>query len=129
MANLITLGVSTDRAINLVIKTKKNDTFSLTITVLENGTAFDLTNYDVATMQVKARKDSSTVVLLLSIADSRLALGGTEGTITFLVAKEDMDITDGTYVYDLEITNTGTGVRETIIEGKFIISADVTRVV
>jgi hypothetical protein len=116
-----------DRALTLNIRVKKNDTFSEEITMLEDGSAFDFTNYDVARMQVKNAKTDAANVLELTILNTRLVLGGALGTITFLVDDADMDITAGTYVYDLEIENTGTGEVETILEGQFIVSQDVTR--
>jgi len=120
--------LSTDRAVELNIKVKKNDTFNPYVTLLENGSAFDFTGYDEANMQIKTRADSDTVILLLTIANSRLTLGGSTGVITFDVAKEDMDMDENIYVYDLEIINTTSGVRETVIEGKFQVTEDVTRV-
>lgn len=120
--------LSSDRSVELNIKTRRNDTFNPFITLLENGAAFDFTNYDEANMQVKTRSDSTDVVLLLNLTNTRLNLGGVTGVITFDVSKEDMDITPATYVYDLEIINTSTGERETVLKGKFQVVNDTTRV-
>ena len=120
--------LKTDRAVELNIIAKRNDTFNPFVTLLENGSAFDFTNYDEANMQIKTVSTSDTVVLLLSILNTRIVLGGSAGTITFAVDKDDMDIAEGTYVYDLEIINTSAGEGETVLEGKFQIVNDVTRV-
>lgn len=120
--------LNTDRAVELNITAKRNDTFNPFVTLLENGTAFDFTGFNEANMQVKSASTSDTVIILMSLANSRLTLGGSTGVITWAVEKEDMDITEGTYVYDLEIINTTSGERETVLVGKFQIVNDVTRV-
>lgn len=120
--------LSTDLAVELNITVKRNDTFNPFVTLLENGTAFDFADFDEANMQVKPVSTSDTVIILMSLANGRLTLGGDTGVITWSVEKEDMDIAEGTYVYDLEILNTTSGERETVLVGKFQIVNDVTRV-
>jgi hypothetical protein len=123
--------LNTDRSVELNIKAKRNDTFNPFVTLLENGSPFDFTGYDEASMQIKTRADSTTVVLLLTIANGGITLGNpdpTDGVITFSISKADMDVEANTYVYDLEIVNTTSGVRETVLDGTFQIVNDVTRV-
>jgi hypothetical protein len=78
-------------------------------------------------MQVKSDSESETSVIEMTIANSRLALGGTAGTITWDVDDSDMDITPNSYIYDLEVYNSTTDNRETVLRGKFIVNADVSR--
>lgn len=116
----------TARAVELNITVKRNDSFNPYITLLENGVPFDFSDYSVANMEVRSKSDS-TIILTLTIANGRITLGGTAGTITFNVAKEDMNLTPGAYDYDLEVINSS-GVKETILEGLFMVKDDVTKV-
>lgn len=116
----------TARAVELNITVKRNDSFNPYITLLENGVPFDFSDYSIANMEVRSKSDS-TIILTLTIDNGRITLGGTTGTITFSVAKEDMNLTPGTYDYDLEVINSS-GVKETILEGLFMVKDDVTKV-
>jgi hypothetical protein len=118
-----------DRAIRMDITAKRNDSFSPYVTILENGVPLDLSGYDVATMQVKTDSEDEDIVLTASLADGRILLedGGNVGRITWDIDDDDMDIEPNTYVYDLELYNTSSDYRETVLEGKFIVNADVTR--
>lgn len=77
-------------------------------------------------MQVRDSHNSTTVVLELTTENSRITLGGSLGTITLNVLASITElIPDKEYVYDLELIY-GTNVYR-IIEGKFIVTPEVTR--
>jgi hypothetical protein len=57
-----------------------------------------------------------------------LTLGGSAGTIVInITAAQTTALTSGTYVYDLELTSGG-GVVTRILEGKFVITPEVTQI-
>jgi hypothetical protein len=88
-------------------------------------TAMDLSGY---TALMEVRDSSDTLVLTLSTANSRIALGGAEGTITLTVDDADTEALDpGTYDYDLTLTSSG-GTTTRLIEGVFTVKAAVTQV-
>jgi hypothetical protein len=78
-------------------------------------------------MQVRSTAASSTIVLELTTANSRITLGGTAGTVDLLVAANvTAALTPGLYVYDLELVSGGGEVTR-LIEGNFNVKAEVTR--
>ena len=119
--------IKTDRAFPLNWEIRRNDSIDTYITMLINGSPYDFTNYDVATMQVKTDTETDTIIFTASIANSKLTLGTTDGIITFDFSSEDMNLEPNTYIYDLEIYSTALDRRETILKGKFIVNPDVTR--
>ena len=85
----------------------------------------NITSY-TAKMQVRSTAASATVILELTHI-SGITINGAAGTLTLLVDASTMSgITPATYVYDLEITAPSTKVTR-LIEGKFIVKAEVTR--
>lgn len=102
-------------------------TFKRTITWTNQARVpYNLTGY-TARMQVRSTIDSSTVILELTTANSRISLGGTAGTVNLLVsATTTAALTPGLYVYDLELVSGGGEVTR-LIEGNFNVRAEVTR--
>jgi hypothetical protein len=102
-------------------------TFSRTITWTDSAkNAINITGYS-ARMQVRSAATSSTVVLELTTANSRISLGGVAGTVTLTVdAATTANLTPALYVYDLELVSGG-GVVTRLIEGNFNVKAEVTR--
>ena len=100
--------------------------FSTTINVTNiNGMPIDLTTY-TARMQVREKYTSPSAVVNITTENGGITLGGEEGTIDLdinatatsnLVAKE--------YVYDLELVSSSVVTR--LIEGKFIVTPEVTK--
>jgi hypothetical protein len=89
-------------------------------------TPFNLTSF-TARMQVRSAVTSSTVVLELTTANSRIVLGGAAGTVELTVpASTTAALTPGLYVYDLELASAGGEVTR-LIEGNFNVRAEVTR--
>jgi len=78
-------------------------TFSRQLTWLDDSSsAVNLTGY-TARMQVRETVESSSTLLSLTTENSRIALGGTAGTITLTVTAADTAaVVAGHYVYDLE---------------------------
>lgn len=99
-------------------------TFQKTLTYKIDNSAIDLSGYD-ARLQVREFHYSDDPVVSLSSGNG-ITLGGSAGTIDVLI---DADTTAGfdagNYVYDLELVVSGTVTR--IIEGKFIVTPEVTR--
>lgn len=100
-------------------------TFSRTLTYKADNVAVNLTGFS-ARMQVRKNvTDSSTILSLVS--PTNITLGGAAGTITVTVTATAMAaVAAGTYVYDLEIES-GSGIVTRLIEGKFIVTPEVTR--
>lgn len=100
-------------------------TFDKTFSVALDGTPKDLTNFSAA-LQVRETFDSTTPVVSLTNG-SGITLGGVLGTINVIVSSSATSaIPAGYYSYDLEITS-GAGVRDRLLEGKFVVTPEVTR--
>ena len=100
-------------------------TFDRTFTIKVDGVALNLTGYSAA-MQVRETYDSTTPLISLTNG-SGITLGGTAGTIGVVISSTaSAAITDGYYSYDLEITSGG-GVRDRLLQGKFVVTPEVTR--
>lgn len=106
---------------------EKGATFSKVITYKDsNGNAIDLTGY-TARMHIRETVDSADTILELTTENSRITLGGVNGTITLSIADSDTTtITQKKAFYDLEIISSG-GVVTRLIRGDITISNEVTR--
>jgi hypothetical protein len=101
-------------------------TYSQVITYKDNGVAVNLTGY-TARMQVRATLESASTLVELTTANSRIALGGTAGTITLTISATDTAaLTSGRGVYDLELVS-GSGIVTRLLQGVATISRNVTR--
>lgn len=101
-------------------------TFSRVIRYKEDGSNVNLTGY-TARMQIRPTAASATTTLSLTTENSRIALGGTAGTITLSISATDTAaITAGRYVYDLELVSAG-GIVTRLLQGMVTVSANVTR--
>lgn len=100
-------------------------TFDRTFTISVSNSPMNLTGYSAA-MQVRETFDSSSTVVSLTNG-SGITLGGTAGTIAVVISSTaSAAIADGYYSYDLEITSGG-GVKDRILQGKFVVTPEVTR--
>lgn len=100
-------------------------TFDKTFSVALDGVPKDLTGFSAA-LQVRETFDSTTPVVSLTNG-SGITLGGVLGTINVIVSSSATSaIPAGYYSYDLEITS-GAGVRDRLLEGKFVVTPEVTR--
>lgn len=88
------------------------------------GSAFDLTGY-TARMQVRETYDSTAALVSLTTG-SGITLGGTAGTIQWVISSTaSAALPDGNFVYDLELVNNNEVTR--LIQGKFTVTPEVTR--
>lgn len=103
----------------------QGSTFSRTLVYKANDAVVNLTGYS-ARMQVRKNvNDTSTLLSLISPTD--ITINGVNGSVTITVSATAMAaMPAGTFVYDLEIVS-GSGVVTRLIEGKFIVSPEVTR--
>lgn len=107
------------------ITAEQGSTFTFNFTVKTNGTAWNLTSY-TARMQVRPTIESTSTLLSLTTG-SGITLGGAAGTVSITATAAQMaDIQAGRHVYDVELVSAG-GVVTRIIEGKFVVKAEVTR--
>ena len=103
-------------------------TFSKTLTLRGSDNALtNLTGYTTAEMDLRSDEDSSSEVLTLTVANGRVAFGGSAGTVTLTITASDtasMSASDG--VYDLIIGNSA-GVKFKILEGTYSVRRGVSR--
>ena len=100
-------------------------TFSQELTWLVNEVPVNLTGF-LARMQVREKHTSPTTVLSL-VSPSNITLGASAGTIDINVsASATAQLVPKEYVYDVEMVSSSNIVSR-IIEGKFIVTPEVTR--
>ena len=103
-------------------------TFSKTLTLKDSSdTLINLTGYAGGEMDLRTHHDSSSAFLTLTTSNSRMALGGTAGTVTLTISASDtsgLDIQDG--VYDLELTDGNSNIYR-ILEGTFQVRPQVSK--
>ena len=101
-------------------------TFSRVIKWKADGSLVNLTGY-IARAQIRPTAASATTTLSLTTENTRIALGGTAGTITLSISATDTAaLTAGRYVYDLELVSAG-GIVTRLLQGIVTVSANVTR--
>lgn len=102
----------------------QGSTFDLTMTYYVDDEPVNLTTYS-AKMQVRENYSSSNVIVELS-SDNDLITLHSDGRIVLTISDH---VTEGfiakDYVYDLELGQNGNVHR--IIEGKFVVTPEVTR--
>jgi hypothetical protein len=93
-----------------------------------NGTPVNLAGYSGA-LQMRSYPDASTAVLsLTSAAGGGITITAITGLVAIsATAAQTRAIDEGTYYYDLEITDTFTGVVTRLVQGQAVVSAEVTR--
>lgn len=102
-------------------------TFKRTITWKDSaGNPVNVTGY-TGRMQIRATVDSPTIIHTLTVANGQITLGGAAGTVTLNIPDETtatFTFTDA--VYDLELES-GTGDVTRLLEGRLVLSKEVTR--
>jgi len=92
-----------------------------------NGTPVNLTNY-TAQFQVRSTPQSPTAVLSLATGGQGIVITGASGLVALRATNVQTGLIDeGSYVYDLEITDPVTSTVTRLIQGQAIVSAQVTR--
>ena len=99
----------------------KNDTKTITCTVTSGGTAKDLTDYTMK-MTLKVNKADIEYVLQKTATIS----APLTGVGIFDISSTDSALTARTYYYDVEIYNSTTGDKKTVILDTFGILQDLT---
>ena len=103
-------------------------TFGQTLTLKDSSDAVvNLSGYASAEMDLRLHSDSSTTIITLTTANSRITLGGSNGTVTLSISATDtasLSVGDG--VYDLELVD-GSGNVFRILEGTFTIRGNVSK--
>lgn len=103
-------------------------TFGQTLTLKDSSdTLINLTGYTSAEMDLRETPESSSEVLTLTTANSRIALGGSAGTVTLSIAAADTaNLTAGDGVFDLEVVDGSSRVYR-ILEGTYTIRRNISR--
>ena len=102
-------------------------TFGRTLTLKDSSDALvNLTGY-AAEMDLRFNKDDSAEILTLTVANSRIALGGAAGTVVLTISATDTgNLSVGDGVYDLKLT-AGDGTVSRIMEGTFSVRGNTSR--
>ena len=103
-------------------------TFGKTLTLKDSsGALVNLTGYSAAEMDLRYNADDSSEIITLTNSNSRIALGGSAGTVTLSISATDTgNLSVGDGVYDLKITS-GSGDVFRILEGTFSVRGSVSR--
>lgn len=92
----------------------------------DDGTVIDLSGY-TARMQVRSTVESATAIVSLTTANGRIEIDGPLGTVTLILTATETDaLPAAAYLYDLELVS-GTGDVQRLLEGRFVVSRNVTR--
>lgn len=103
-------------------------TFSRTLTWTDAArNPINITSY-TARMHVRSLVTSSTTIIELTTANGRIAISNaTAGQVTLTISAADTAaIPADKYVYDLELVSPQ-GVVNRLVEGNFVVKAEVTR--
>lgn len=104
------------------IVAKQGATYNLNFTVETDGTPWNLTGYTFA-MQVRRSTSSNTTLLNITSATMN-----SSGEVSVTVSADTMNgVPAGRWVYDIELTAGSGGTVTRILEGRFIVSPQVTR--
>lgn len=101
-------------------------TFFKQITYTIDDVPVNLTGY-IARMQVRETYSSPNFIVELTTENGGIALGAALGTIELVIDSADTTLfLPREYVYDLELVSGGGEVYR-LIEGKFVVTPEVTR--
>lgn len=104
------------------IVAEQGATFKLNFRIETDGTPWDLTDYTFAMQVRRSANDANT---LLDLTDATLtSLGHVSVTVD---AATMSDVPAGRWVYDIELTAGSGGEVTRILEGRFIVTAQVTQ--
>jgi hypothetical protein len=120
--------VNLDISSRLDITCRKNDTFSLDLNVKDaSGTAIDLSLYEFKMEVRSSTDDSGTPVVASANVTATKNADSTTGKLNLKVSATNMNITAGTYVYDLQTTLLASpNTVQTWLFGTFTVNEDVT---
>tara|TARA_X000001388_G_scaffold15815_1_gene9723 strand:- start:684 stop:1034 length:351 start_codon:yes stop_codon:yes gene_type:complete len=102
-------------------------TFELTVTIKESGSAKDLSSYS-ARAQLRKSKESSTSVVFTCDRDGAGSALSDTGVVTMgLTPAQTNSLTEGKYLYDLEIFTANDAIVNRIIQGSATVNRGITR--
>jgi len=103
----------------------QGSTFSKQLTWTVDDEPVNLDTY-TARMQVREKHSSKIAIVDINTENGGISLGGNQGTISLYISDEETEnIVAKDYVYDLEMISASEVTR--IVEGKFIVTPEVTR--
>ena len=119
---------------NVAIATRSGSQFTVTNpatgTYISGGVAYapvNLTGYTSA-LQLRSLPNDATAALTLTTENGGIAITALTGTIAVsATAAQTRAIDEGYYYYDLEITQTATGIVTRVAQGQILVSAEITR--
>ena len=117
-------------AAELNITIKKADTASILATLTDpnnSDAAVDLSAYDELLMQVKQQKALGTSIFELTLSNGLSVTGVSSNELTIDITPNQATMDAATYFYDVQGTNTTSGLVRTVLTGSFIVSDDVSR--
>ena len=102
-------------------------TFKHTLTLKDpSGTLINLGGYS-AEMDLRKNQDDASDVISLTVANNRVAMGGSAGTITLEVSATDTsNLLVGDGVYDIDLTD-ASGKVDRLLAGTYSIRGNVSR--
>jgi hypothetical protein len=119
---------------NVAITSRTSSSFTITNpstgTYISGGVAYAPVNLSgcTAALQLRSLPNDPTAALTLTTANGGIAITALTGTIAVsATATQTRAIDEGYYYYDLEVTNTASGVVTRIAQGQILVSAEITR--
>lgn len=104
----------------------QGSTFNQELTYSINAVNVNLSGY-TARMQIRTSHTATATLLSLTTENGGITLGGSNGTISLnIAAATTAGFIPKEYIYDLELIS-GNGTVTRIIEGKFLVTPEVTR--
>ena len=102
-------------------------TFKHTLTLKDSADALiNLTGYS-AEMDLRKNQDDSSEVATLTVANNRITMGGSAGTVVLEISATDTSaLLVGDGVYDIDLTDSN-GKVDRILEGTYSIRGNVSR--
>jgi len=102
-------------------------TFKHTLTLKDaSDSLINLTGYS-AEMDLRKNQDDSSEVITLTVANNRITMGGSAGTVVLEISASDSSaLLVGDGVYDIDLTDSN-GKVDRIMEGTFSIRGNVSR--
>jgi hypothetical protein len=119
---------------NVAIATRSGSQFTITNpatgTYISGGVAYapvNLSGYTAA-LQLRSLPNDPTAALTLTTENGGIAITALTGTIAVTAtAAQTRAIDEGYYYYDLEITQTSSGIVTRVAQGQILVSAEITR--
>lgn len=107
---------------------RRGDTFNgHSFEINQNGDPVDFTGADIK-IQFRTTGESRNIILEWSTDDGSITISGGDDNVINMAAKtgEEMDVTPGTYKYDIQVI-LASGVTNTYVKGSMKIVNDITR--